>query len=173
MSVTPQDFDLDAWLEDADRLQHSVTVYQKAGLIAELDALATQIEHAEAEEEAEPSLSEVGEARRLRGKYAEIAQKFHESGLSLSIRGHYDFEKIEFRAANEGVTDAELGHIILADAITSPKFTPAQVKKLEKVLGPGQFDLITETYRRASNGVPVVSADFLPKSSTREDGDEY
>lgn len=172
MSVTPQDFDLDAWLDGADRLQHSVTVYQKAGLIAELDSLATQIEHAEASEELEPSLAETGEARRLRARYAEVAEKFHESRLELSVRGHYDYEKIELRAANPDASDADLGHIILAEAIVSPKFTAAQVKKFEKVIGPGQFDLITETYRRASNEVPVVSADFLPKPSTRDDGDE-
>lgn len=171
MSVTPQDFDLDAWLDGADRPQRSVTVYQKAGLIADLDALAEQIELAEAEEEVDgPSMG--GGAQKLRAEYAQLAKQFHDSGLKLRVKGHYDYEKIEFRAQNEGLSDADLGHVILADAIVSPKFTPAHVKKLEKVIGPGQFGLITETYRRASNEVPVVSADFLPKPSTQDDGDE-
>lgn len=172
MSVTPQDFDLDAWLDGADRLQHSVTVYQKAGLIAELDSLATQIEHAEADVDLEPMLGRANSADKLRAKYAQVAQQFHDSAMELSVKGHYDYEKLEFRKDNPEATDSELGHIILSDAIVSPSFTPAQVAKLEKVIGPGQFDLITETYRSASNGVPVVSADFLPKPSTQGDGDE-
>ena len=172
MSETPKDFDLDAWLDGADRPQRSVTVYQKAGLIAELDELATKIEHAEADEEAEPSLSEVGESRRLRAKYAEVAGKFHASGMMLRIQGHYEYEKLEFKEANKDATETELGRLILADAITSPRFTPAQVAKLEKVVGPAQFGLVFAAYHQASTEVPVVSADFLPKSSTRDDGGE-
>jgi len=38
--VSPQDFDFDAWLDGADKPQRSVIVYQKAGLIADLDVLA-------------------------------------------------------------------------------------------------------------------------------------
>lgn len=172
MSVTPQDFDLDAWLDGADRPQRSVTVYQKAGLIAELDELATRIEHAEADEEAEPSLSEVGESRRLRAKYAEVAAKFHASALTLRIQGHYEYEKRTFKEDNPDASDAELGHVILADAITYPRFSKAQVKRLERVIGPAQFGLIFNAYHQASTEAPVVSADFLPKSSTREGGGE-
>jgi len=172
MSVTPKDFDLDAWLDGADRPQRSVTVYQKAGLIAELDELASKIEHAEADEELEPSLSEVGESRRLRAKYAEAAKQFHDSALTLRIQGHYEYEKQEFKDANKDATEGELGRLILADAITSPRFTPAQVRKLEKVIGPAQFGLIFNAYHQASTAVPVVSAVFLPKSSTAGDGAE-
>ena len=168
----PKDFDLDAWLDGADRPQRSVTVYQKAGLIAELDELATKIEHAEADEEAEPSLSEVGESRRLRAKYAEVAGKFHASAMTLRIQGHYEYEKLEFKEANKDATETELGRLILADAITSPRFTPTQVAKLEKVVGPAQFGLVFAAYHQASTEVPVVSADFLPKSSTVEGGGE-
>ena len=172
MSETPKDFDLDAWLDGADRPQRSVTVYQKAGLIAELDELAAEIERAESDEELEPSLSEVGESRRLRARYADVARQFHASGLTLRIQGHYEYEKQEFKEAHEDGAAAEVGHAILADAITSPKFSPDQVKKLEKVIGPAQFGLIFNAYHQASTEIPSVSADFLPKSSTQGDGGE-
>jgi hypothetical protein len=171
MSNTPQDFDFDAWLDGADRPQRSVTVYQKAGLIADLDALAVRIEHAEPDDEVDgPSMG--GGVAQLRAEYAQLAQQFHDSALTIRLKGHDDDEKREFAQAHRG--DAQsLGNLVLADAFLEPKITPAQVGKLEKTIGQAQFKLITAAYLSACNEVPVVSADFLPKSSTVEDGGEY
>ena len=166
----PTDFDLDAWLDGADRPQRSVTVYQKASLIADLDALAVRIEHAEPDDEVDgPSMG--GGVRKLRAEYAKLAQQFHDSALTIRVKGHDDVEKQEFAESHKGDADS-LGCLVLADAIVEPKFTAAQVGKLEKVLGQAQFRLITAAYMSACNEVPVVSADFLPKSSTVEDGGE-
>lgn len=169
MTETPQDFDLDAWIDGADRPARSVTVYQKAGLIADLDALAEQISNAEddAEEVDGPSMAGGG-STRLRVEYQRIAQQFHDSAMTITIIGHSDEEKREF------LTDQPEGVVyrVLADAITSPKATAEQVKKLEKKLGPAQFGLILSAYHKASTEIPVVSADFLPKPSTRDDGGE-
>lgn len=171
MSTTPQDFDLDAWLDGADRPQRSVTVYQKAGLIADLDALAERIEHAEAEEEVDgPSMG--GGAQKLRAEYAALAQQFHDSALVIRVKGHSEDEKDEIKAAHPDVNAADQGRIILADAVVSPKFSVAQVKKLERVIGPAQFAAVLGAYYKACREVPVVSADFLPKSSTLGDGRE-
>lgn len=170
MSKTPQDFDFDAWLDGVDRPQRSVVVYQKAGLIADLDALAVRIEHADGEDEVDgPSMA--GGAQKLRTEYAKLAQQFHDSALTIRVKGHDDDEKREFAEAHKG--DAQsLGSVVLADAFLEPKITPEQVGKLEKVLGQAQFKLITAAYMSACNEVPVVSADFLPKPSTRDDGEE-
>jgi len=170
MIKTPQDFDFDAWLDGADRPQRSVTVYQKAGLIADLDALAVRIEHADDEDEVDgPSMA--GGAQKLRAEYAKLAQQFHESALTIRVKGHDDDEKREFAEKHKGNAQS-LGSVVLADAFLEPNVTPEQVEKLEKVLGQAQFKLITAAYMSACNEVPVVSADFLPKSSTRGDGDE-
>ncbi|ERI39189.1 hypothetical protein M707_02750 [Arthrobacter sp. AK-YN10] len=171
MSTTPQDFDLDAWLDGADRPQRSVTVYQKAGLIADLDALAERIELAEAEEEVDgPSMG--GGAQKLRAEYAALAQQFHDSALTVRVQGHSDDERDELRSANPKLGGGEMGRLILADALVSPKFTAEQVARFEKVIGPAQFAAVLGAYRRACSEVPVVSADFLPKSSTLGDGRE-
>ena len=169
--VTPQDFDLDAWLEDAERPTRSVTVYQKAGLIADLDALAEQIENAEDAEDVDgPSMA--GGPASLRAKYAQLAQQFHESALVIKIEGRDDAEKRDLAAANPSLTGTELGRVVIADAIQSPKFTPAQLEKLAKRIGEPQFDRIIARFHEACNEIPAVSADFLPKPSTRGDGGE-
>lgn len=168
MSKTPQDFDFDAWLDGADRPQRSVVVYQKAGLIADLDALAVRIEHAADEDEVDgPSMA--GGAQKLRAEYAKLAEQFHNSALTIRVKGHDEDEKREFVKANP---DGGVVYEVLADAFVSPKVTSAQVKRLEKTIGQAQFALVLEAYHNASTEVPVVSADFLPKSSTAEDGSE-
>lgn len=169
--VTPQDFDFDAWLEGAERPERAVTVYQKAGLIADMDLLAERILNAEADEEVDgPSMG--GGVASLRGEYAKLAQQFHDSGVQFRIRGMDDYEKREIRVANPDVTPTEFGYIVFSKAIISPRVTPEQVKKLEERLGQAQFGFIVSKFDQACREAPEVSADFLPKPSTRGAGGE-
>lgn len=169
MTETPQDFDLDAWIDGAERPARSVTVYQKAGLIAELDRLGARIENAEDDEDIDgPSMG----GGSLRAEYAKVAKRFHDSALTFTIRGHDDDEKREMAKSNPGIDAGELGYIVIADAITSPKVTPAQLKRIEKKIGEAQFSQIPVAYHQACTEIPTVSADFLPKRSTPDDGGE-
>lgn len=165
---TPQEFDLDAWIDGAERPRHSVTVYQKAGLIADLDRLAEQIENEDGEEVDGPSMS----GGSLRAEYAKLAQQFHDSALTFTVQDHDPAEKQALADANPGLTPTELGYIVIADAIVSPKVTAEQLKRIESKIGPAQFDQIPIAYHRASTEIPSVSADFLPKRSTQGDGEE-
>ena len=171
--TTPQYFDVDAWLDGAERPARSVTVYQKAGLIADLDALEARILAAEDDVEEVDGPSAGGSASgKLRAEYAKLAQQFHDSALTIRVQGHDEDEKREFAKENQGLEAGELGYIILADAITSPKVTADQLKRLAKKIGEAQFNQIPAAYQRACSEVPAVSADFLPKLSTPGDGGE-
>lgn len=164
--TAPQDFDIDAWIEDAERPARSVTVYQKAGLIADLDALEAQIQNEDAEEVDGPSMG----GGNLRAKYSDLAKKFHDSALTIRIEGR---DKNERAKAAAGEAEPSLrGAAVIADAITSPKFTPQQVEKLAEKIGEAQFDSIVATFKAAYSEIPAVSADFLPKRSTPDDGGE-
>jgi hypothetical protein len=174
MTETPQDFDFDAWLEGAERPERSVTVYQKASLIADLDALEAKILAADDDEDDvyERGLTQADPARKLRAEYQKLAKQFHDSALTIRVQGHDEDEKREIAKANKDLLPGELGYVILADAITSPKVTADQLKRLAKKVGEAQFNQIPAAYQKASSEIPVVSADFLPKSSTRDDGGE-
>jgi len=166
--TAPQDFDVDAWLDDAERPARSVTVYQKAGLIADLDALEDQIKNADDDEVDGPSMG--GGTSQLRAKYADLARKFHESALTIRIEGRDQHERVKIAA---GIKDIEMKDAaVLADAIQSPKFTPAQVIRLVEKIGGAQAKLIVTRFNEASEEIPSVSADFLPKPSTPDDGAE-
>lgn len=170
MSETPQEFDVDAWIAGAERPARSVTVYQKAGLIADLDALAEQIGNADDEEVDGPSMG--GGVGKLRAKYADLAQKFHDSALTVRVAGHDDAEKRELAAAHKDLDANGLAWVVLSDAIQSPKVTPAQLKRLAGAVGEAQFNRVFVAYHQASTEIPAVSADFLPKRSTPDDGGE-
>jgi len=168
--TTPQDFDLDAWLDDADRPERSVTVYQKAGLIADLDRIAEQITNADEDEVDGPSMG--GGVGKLRAEYAKLAKQFHGSALTVRVRSVSQEEQRELREKNPDLGDAALGKLVLSEALVSPKATPEQVGKLERVLGDAQFSLIVGAWQQACRAVPAVSADFLPRRSTPDDGGE-
>jgi hypothetical protein len=169
MTETPQDFDFDAWLEGAERPERAVTVYQKAGLIADLDGLAEQINNADETEDVDgPSMG--GGVGKLRAEYAKLAKQFHDSALTIRVQGHDEEEKREIAVANKG--DENIAYIVLADAIQSPRATPEQLKRLAKKIGEVQFAQILTAYHEASTELPSVSADFLPRHSTRDDGGE-
>ena len=174
--TTPQDFDLDAWIDGVERPARSVTVYRSAGLIAELDALAERIENAEADESAdlnyERSIGEQPESYKLRKEYAKLAQQFHESALTLCIEGRDEAEKREIAKANPDLDGTQMAYVVLADAITSPKFTPAQFEKMVTKLGEVQYARIIGRFHEACSEIPSVSADFLPRRSTPGDGGE-
>ena len=169
--VTPQDFDFEAWLEDADRPERAVTVYQKAGLIADLEALAERINNAESDEDVDgPSMG--GGAGTLRAEYATLAQAFHDSALTIRVQSLSEDEQLKLGKDNPDLAPGDLGFLVLSEAVTYPKATPAQLKKLEKKIGPAQFGRVVTAFKQACNSVPSVSADFLPKPSTRGDGGE-
>ena len=174
MNVSPQDFDFDAWLDGAERPERAVTVYQKAGLLAELDRIEEQITTAELDEGeiAEFSIGQVSEARRLRDEYAEVAKRFHDSALAVRVQALTREEQRDLVEGNKGLTPTEIGYIVLAEAIAFPKCSPDQLRKLERVLGDAQFGRIMTAFHQASNEMPEVSADFLPKRSTSGDGGE-
>jgi hypothetical protein len=175
MTETPQDFDFDAWMDDAERPERAVTVYQRAGLIADLDRLGEQINNADLdgiEHIEERRLGERTESQRLTAEYQRIAQQFHDSALTIRVQGHDDAEKAEIIRAHPGLDAGELGSIILAEAITSPKVTPKQLQRLAKTIGEAQFNQIPVAYQRACTEIPTVSADFLPKRSSLGDGGE-
>jgi hypothetical protein len=168
--ITPQDFDFDKWLDDAERPERAVTVYQKSGLIAELDRLEAAIGNADADEVDGPSMG--GGVGKLHAEYAKVAKQFHDSALTVQVGGRSDDEKRELAAANLETAPADMGYLILADAISSPKVSLAQLKRLEKKIGPAQFGLILSAFKSSSEELPSVSADFLPKPSSRGDGGE-
>ena len=174
--TTPQTFDIDAWLDGAERPTRSVTIYQRAGLIADLDALEERIRIAEIDEGVEHveerRLGERTESEKLRAEYARLAQQFHESALTIRVEGRDESEREALVMPIPNLNPKQRGAVVLADAIVSPKFTPEQLEKLAAKVGEVQFSQVVTRFHEACEAMPKVSADFLLKPSTQGDGGE-
>jgi len=165
--LNPETFDLDAWLADAERPEHAVTVYQKAGLIADLDVLAAKIENADGDDEVDgPSMG--GGTGKLRAEYEALAKQFHDSALTVRVQSLTKDEQKAILEENKDLDATALGFVVLSRALVHPVASPDQLRKLNKVIGDAQFNRILQAFYQACGEMPVVSADFLPRSSGRE-----
>jgi hypothetical protein len=161
--ISPETFDLDAWIEGAERTIRSATVYQKAGLIGDLDVLAAKIENAEREEAVDgPGMG--GGAGKLRAEYAKLAGEFKASALTVRMKAL----TLDEKKAIEKEHKEDTGAHILAASMVEPRVTAEQIRKIENAIGNAQMALIIRAYNQACDDTPAVSADFLPKSSGQE-----
>lgn len=179
--LKPEEFDLDAWLADAALPEESVTVYQRGDLISDLTELQRQIE---VYEEGPDGPSLTGGRGKLEAKYRELAQKFHDSGLTVYVRATTADERKAILDDSEKAKESpvDFNYRLLAATIVAVKpvdgkrkavkFTQDKVKKLHKSIGEPQTVAIINAQRTASNGLPAVSADFLHKLSSPADGKE-
>lgn len=190
-ALTPESFDFDQWLAGAYKPTRGSTVHQRGDLIAELDRVQEQIELAESVPDDERSLSDAS-PDKLRAKYAELAQQFHDSGLFVKVTGHSIEEKqaiykaadaeVESKfAADDKSAEAkahrveqakQLTYVLLEDALVSPRLTAEQLRRLHQRVGEAEFTRVVRDYQEASSAINEPSADFLPKPSTQGEAGE-
>lgn len=181
-------FDVAAWLEDAHLPERSATVYQRADLAARLMDLERQIRNEAAVEEAPAGGSP------LVKEYKRLVEQFEASKLTVFVRAVTQERQQEIVAElgdgpgkDAGERERleymrEIGAATLAEAIVGvaegnggrqpAEFTPRQVRSLNARLGDAQAGLINDAFLKACREIPVVSADFLLKLSSRDGGDE-
>lgn len=168
----PDDFDVEAWMVDAQRPKRSVQLFKHANLIADLDDLERRIETERAARQMEPELAAGSELAVLEKKYEAILEKVHASAITVTVQGLTvdEIEVISKQAkaeATAGVFDESQhrGRLMIVEALVSPKMTISQVQALEKRIGSAQIARVAVAVNEATNQLPHVSADFLRKSS--------
>lgn len=167
---SPDEFDLDTWLGDTTygRPEHSVVVYRDLSLMADVEEIQRQIEHAKAEAKAAGDDSLAGDGRSdLESKAEALLEKMESVKLTVRVRGLIEPEVDEILKRTGEKSDeitVKTRYEILASAVAYPRLTPSQWAKMHQVIGNGQFAHIWLTYLKATNGVPDVSAPFSRKS---------
>jgi hypothetical protein len=166
----PEDFDIDAWLSDAKRPERSVTVYKRADLMADLDALERRIEEAKSVPEEDQSLTD--SADLLEQEYVKLAQQFHDSGITIRVKGltQDEIDAIGKKAKADNRSDAEIGRLQIEAALVSPKMTFEQLGKLSAAIGDAQMSKIVAAYQLATLQQPEVTVPFSRRSSGQGNG---
>lgn len=159
--LTPETFDLAAWIAGARPTRRSVTVYSRLDLAAELDVLNDEIQYRKS----------VGQSvRELKERALQVAEDMQASAMTVTVeaRTHEAIER-----AVEGIDENDVAAYNLA-AITAhivePKgFTPELLAEFNEV-SPLQVNRIMRACTEADANAPEVTVPFLDESSRNRAG---
>ena len=139
---TPDEFDIDAWIDQASRPRREVTIYRDWALLVEYDRLVAQAEEA-GDDEA------MGEAS-AQEQIADVLARMEASKLVVTVEALTGSERKELAEAaptktidlgggktREKVDEVALGNMIAAKAIISHDFTADQIERMRVKLGDG------------------------------------
>lgn len=139
---TPDEFDIDKWLDQASRPRREVTIYRDWALLVEYDRLVAQAEEA-GDDEA------MGEAS-AQEQIADVLARMEASKLVVTVEALTGSERKELAEAaptktvtgadgkeRERVDEIALGNMIAAKAIISHDFTADQIERMRVKLGDG------------------------------------
>lgn len=170
---TPEEFDLDAWINQGTRVQRTVKVYRDWGLMDELARLEEQI--AAADQEQDPAMDEAS-SEELREEYEAVLGRLAESALEVTLRS---LTNEEVRTITAGIPDVEVkfrdqhgkeqvrwkpdqvavGDALVAEASVVPKLSRDQVQRMRQALGDGPTLVLYETtaaLREAGKDLPGI-----------------
>jgi len=188
--LTPDTFDLGAWLVDAKLPEQSATVYQRADLIGELTDLERRIQN---EADVAPGEAPAGGSALVQ-LYRKIAAQFEASKLTVYVQAIPNDRQQEIaESVGEPLPKTaspkekakrihDIGSAVLAEAIVGMAsggskrlpvaLEPSQIPELEARIGSAQMQTINDAYMRACQELPAVDADFLQKFSSPASGGE-
>ena len=139
---TPDEFDIDAWLDQASRPRREVTIYRDWALLVEYDRLVAQADEAGDDE----AMGEASTAEQI----ADVLARMEASKLVLTVEALTGSERKELAEAaptktvdlgegktREKVDEVALGNAIAARAIISHDFTAEQIERMRVKLGDG------------------------------------
>ncbi|WP_104086567.1 hypothetical protein [Arthrobacter sp. GMC3] len=180
--INEETFDLQAWIGGATTKERRVTIYQKSGLIGQIDTLKEELSLARRIPAGQRGVSDRSPTK-IEQEIRALAEAFAASALIVRVKGLTEDHSSRLR--KNAVVDAEknrrklsdearssLGmRAILLEAITFPKFSDEkQVKAFGDAIGDGQYVQIIEAYQDASFMPSEVNPGFLLGSSDEEDG---
>lgn len=179
--TSTEEFSITDWLMGAKLPEESVTLYQRADLVAEIQDLERRIEveskAAEADRINEDSLGSRSPVRALQDELQALLEQFAGSKLTVYVRALPGPERKALRKDSEAAEEdaVAFGYRALSKAIVAVKgpdgirkpvhMERGHLEQLELRIGSPQMKLLLDAYRMATNGIPTVSADFLPATS--------
>lgn len=169
------EFDVDAWLEEAALPQRSVTVYGRGDLLATLEDLVAAREQAAQQPDPGPVLDDPrfgggastpagrGDLAALDDRIATVRAALHQSALTLHIRavlnterqGLVDKHTTKTKDPDTGKVTEDIAvlpyeHELVSNACARPRFTADQIATLHQRIGEAQWVSVVRTLERAS-----------------------
>lgn len=142
------EFDLDDWISGAKLPEKSATVYGRADLVAEYEALDRQLRGEGKPEFVDDRLT--GDPRvSLAQRMDQIRKDMEASALTFRFRAVLDSETKALREGNKG-SEEDLTFQILSVQCVAPRVSPEQWPRIREKIGDGQFAHLLEAAGSAS-----------------------
>ena len=150
--LDPETFDLAGWIDGVEPVEHSVRIYARGSLLAELDQIKLDMDNAKISKNYS-RVKELGE------KAAEIIAALEESALTVKVVA-WSQDKIDAFTKplkDAGMSDEDRVIEQVAAQVTEPEgFTADQYRTLLERVRP-QAETIAGAVLAANSRVPVVS----------------
>lgn len=161
-AMTPEGFDLDAWLAGARPSRRATTVYARPDLLATIDVLSERVVVARASEDTD-------EVNRLVAQIRDVRQQMEASALDVVVEASSESARARLRESlgiREGqvATDEQTCHFIAAH-IVSPEGLDGEGLMRLNAVSPQQVVKIASAMKVANETAPAVPAPFSPSSS--------
>lgn len=151
-SITPETFDLAAWIAGVTPVERTVTVYAHGHLFADLSALEAQYNEAKA-------AVNVDDMRALKEKMRTVADQIRASSLDITVQGRSADWVQRFRkdCEDRGLDSDETTLEQLAAQITAPEgLTPAMLATLRDRAEP-QVVALLQAVAAVNTQAPRIS----------------
>lgn len=151
-SITPETFDLAAWIAGVTPVRRTVTLYARGDLFADLSALETRYEEAK-------RAANVDDMRGIKEQMREVADQIRASALDITVQGRSADWVQRFRAdlKERGVDGDQATLEQLAAQITAPEgLTVAMLDTLRDRIEP-QVVALVQAVATVNTQAPRIS----------------
>lgn len=165
-------FDLDAWLDGAALPEKAVTVYGRADLVGEYEALDAELASLRAQTVESGMMNSPAGARsrEIAERMTQVRDDLQRSRLVVRVRALTHDVAAELTRAADNLPEDEREDWIaehwIAAAVIRPAMTVEQVQKLRARIGEGQFVLIWNAAYGVTNTKQVQVPFSLAHSAT-------
>lgn len=161
-ALTPDGFDLTAWLAGIRPSRRATTIYGRPDLLATIDVLSERVIEAEA---ARDSV----EVASLTGQIREAREQMAASAVDVVVEASSEQAQADLREAlgikgQDDLSEEQVLGWIAAHIVAPAGFDTAALKALNAV-SPRQVAKIGNAVRVANETAPAVPAPFSPASS--------
>lgn len=162
-AMTPEGFDLQAWLAGARPSRRATTVYARPDLLASIDVLSERVLIARA-------ANDTGEVAALIAQIRDLRDELTASALDIVVEASSERTRAQLREAlgisPDGAPTDEQTIAYLAAHIVEPAGFDAATLAVFNEVSPQQVLKIAQAVKVANDTAPAVPAPFSPVSST-------
>ena len=178
--MTPDDFDVEKWLDDAHLPEESVDVFKRGDVVATLSKIERRIEAERQANQGERTVSDGARLAELEKQHQELVDVFGESMLTIYVRALSPTEQTAIvDALPAGATKGELAFQRLLASIVAVeahggerqpvRMTAERLRAMEERIGAVQVRQLVFAQQQVQESLPVVDADFLHRPSGDSD----